>query len=436
MEWYITGGLIVAAIVFLIMFGIPVAFAFLGVNLAVALVLMGGEIGLIQIVSNATTTLTKFTYAPIPLFIFMGSIFFHAGLANRVFETIDSLMGAVPGRLCYVGVAGGTAFSSLTGSTMANTSMLGSLLVPEMMKKGYSRQMSIGPILGTGGLATIIPPSTMAVLLASVAGLNVGSLLIAGLLPGLLLAALYSIAIYLQIRFKPESAPVYDVPKSSWQKKLRLLASNILPVGFIIFSVVGFIILGIATPTEAAAFGVGSSLIVAAVFKTLTWDALVKSLHSSAKITGMTLLIVLGSSTFSQLLSFSGASSGLVQAAAAIELTPYLILGVMFVVLLIMGMLMDPYSILLLVVPLFFPIANQLGFDLIWFALIVLMAMQMSMTTPPFGLLLFVMLGVAPEGTKFKHVVKAALPYLACDLLLVITLILFPVIALYLPGLW
>lgn len=435
MEWYITAMLIVGPIILLIMLGIPVAFAFLGVNLIASIFLMGGEIGMVQIVSNASTTLTKFTYAPIPLFIFMGSIFFHAGLANRVFETIDALLGAVPGRLCYVAVAGGTAFSSLTGSTMANTSMLGSLLVPEMMRKGYSRHMSIGPILGTGGLATIIPPSTMAVLLASVAGLNVGALLVAGLLPGLLLAVLYCIAIYLQIRIKPDSAPSYDVEKRTLSTKIRLFFANLLPISLIIFSVVGFIIFGITTPTEAAAFGVLSTLIVAIAYRSLSFRAVKKALESSAKITAMTLLIVLGSSTFSQVLAYSGASAGLVAAAAGLDISPYMLLGAMFAVLLIMGMLMDPYSILLLVVPLFFPIASQFGFDLIWFALIVLMAMQMSMTTPPFGLLLFVMMAVGPKGTRFSHVVKGALPYLACDLILVILLILFPVIALFLPSL-
>ena len=435
MEWYLTGGLIVAPIVFLILAGVPVAFAFLGVNLIAAFMFMGGGGGLEQVISNATTTLTSFTLAPIPLFVLMGSMFFHAGLANRVFEAIDAVLGAVPGRLCYVTVAGGTAFASLTGSTMANTSMLGSLLVPEMMKRGYSRYMSIGPIIGTGGLATIIPPSTMAVILASVSGLNVGALLVAGLLPGVILALLYIFAIAMQIVFLPGSTPSYDVPTTSFSEKLKLFSVNILPMGFLVFWGVGFIILGVTTPTEAAAFGVLSTGIVAVLFRSLSWSAMKKSLGSTTRITGMALLIILGSSTFSQLLAFSGASAGLVQAASELDLSPYLMLSLMFVTLILLGMLMDPYSILLLTVPLFFPLADQMGFDLVWFALIVLLAMEMSMTTPPFGLLLFLMMGVGPKGTTFGHVVRAALPYLACDLALVIILTFFPSVALYLPSL-
>ena len=206
-------------------------------------------------------------------------------------------------------------------------------------------------------------------------------------------------------------------------------------MGFIVFCVVGFIILGVTTPTEAAAFGVLSTGIVAVLFRSLSWSAMKKSLGSTTRITGMALLIILGSSTFSQLLAFSGASAGLVQAASELDLSPYLMLSLMFVTLILLGMLMDPYSILLLTVPLFFPLADQMGFDLVWFALIVLLAMEMSMTTPPFGLLLFLMMGVGPKGTTFGHVVRAALPYLACDLALVIILTFFPSVALYLPSL-
>lgn len=172
--------------------GVPVAFAFMASNIAGALVFFGGSAALIQVVDNSTSLITRFQLAPVPFFIFMGSVFFYSGLAVRVFDALDKLLGRVPGRLCYLTVAGGTAFSTLTGSSMANTAMLGSLMVPEMEKRGYHWKMSLGPILGTGGLAMIIPPSTLGVLLASLAGVDVGQFLIAGILPGFVLAGLYT----------------------------------------------------------------------------------------------------------------------------------------------------------------------------------------------------------------------------------------------------
>jgi tripartite ATP-independent transporter DctM subunit len=435
MEWYDAGLLLIGSIVFLMAIGVPVAFAFMMTNVMGIFVFSNGWSNLIQIVDNSTSLITSFTLAPIPMFILMGSLFFHTGLAIRVFDALDTLLGRLPGRLCYLTVIGGSLFSTLTGSSMANTAMLGSLLVPEMRRRGYNGRMSMGPILGTGGLAMIIPPSSLAVLLASIANVDVGQLLVAGLLPGFLLAGLYAGMITLQLRINPEAAPTYDVEPSTLSEKLYQVCVNILPMGLVVFLVIGFIVFGWATPSESASFGVLGVVILAVLFKKLTWISIRTSLMGTVRTAGMVFFILMNSTVFSQLLALSGASQGMLDFATGFDVGPYVVLTIMFCVLLLLGMFMDPVSMMLITVPIFYPLAQSLGFDLIWFSLVVLIALEMSQTTPPFGLLLFIMLGMAPRGTTLIEVASAAAPFLLCDLILVLIMVFFPAVALYLPSL-
>ena len=216
--------------------------------------------------------------------------------------------------------------------------------------------------------------------------------------------------IYAQVRFDPAAAPSYDLPPVPMIVKLKLVALNVLPMGLVVFCVVGFIILGIATPSEAAAFGALGVLILAVVYRALTWDVLIKSLAGTVRVTGMSFLIIVGSSVFSQLLGFSGASAGLISWATSFQLPPTYMLLIMFGVLILLGMFMDAVSMIMLTTPIFIPLAKSLGFDLVWFGVIMLLSFEMGGTTPPFGLLLFVMMGVAPKGTTMGQVVLAALP--------------------------
>ena len=440
-EWYSIAGFLVGMIIVLMLLGLPVAFAFLTTNIIGAAIFMGdgtltgGLDAMPLIVSNAVDSVAIFALLPVPLFIIMGELFFHTGLAVRVFDALDRCFGRLPGRLSYITVAGGTIFATLSGSTMANTAMMGSLMVPEMTKRGYKGHMSMGPILGTGGLAMIIPPSALAVLLASLAEIDIGGLLIAGVIPGLILAVLYSVLIYGQVKLDPEAAPEYSVEPAPLKEIIWSLIVNVLPMGFIVFCVIGLIILGVATPTEAAGFGAFGVVILGVLFRVMTWDVLVKSFAGALRVTAMVLLIILASTTFSQLLAFTGASAGLIDWATKVDLSPLVVLLIMFGVLLILGMFMDQVSMMLLTVPIFFPLAESLQFDLVWFGLIMLLALEISLTTPPFGLLLFVMVAVAPKGTTLWQVAKAAAPYIGCALVVLVLLIIFPGLALYLPSL-
>ena len=435
MEWYWALATLIGMVIFFMALGVPVAFTFIITNIIGVLIFMGTTNGWVQIADNSTQLITRFTLGPVPMFIMMGALFFHTGLAIRVFDGLDVIFGKLPGRLCFLTVAGGSLFSTLTGSSMANTAMLGSLMVPEMQKRGYNWQMSMGPILGTGGLAMIIPPSALGVLLASVASIDVGKLLIAGFIPGFVLAGLYSLMILLQLKLNPESAPAYDVEMPSASERIKLVCGNILPMGIIVFMVVGFIILGWATPTEAAAFGVLGVIVVAAGFRVLSFESIRTATHATVKVAAMVFFIIMSSTVFSQLLAFSGASAGLLKWAISFGISKYWVLLLMFFILIALGMFMDATSMMLITVPIFFPLAEQLGFNLIWFGLFVLMTFEMAGTTPPFGLLLYVMLGVAPKGTTLYQVAASAFPFLVCDAILILLMVKWPMIALWLPGL-
>ena len=434
MEWFEALAVLLGVILVLMAIGMPVALAFLAANILGAWIFMGGERGVAQLLNNGFGSLTKYALMPIPLFLLMGEIFFYTGLGGRMFNAIDKLLGKLPGRLSYVTVLGGTAFSTLSGSSMGSTALLGSLMVPEMSRRGYKSYMSIGPILGTGGLAIIIPPSALAVLLATLAQIDVAALLLAGVIPGLILAGFYIATIWLQTKIDPNAAPAYDVPTMSVAEKIILLFREVVPMVGIMVVIIIMMIEGFVTPSEAAAFGALGVLLLAVIFKCLTLDALRKSISGALRVTLMAYLIVFGSATFSQLLAFSGASRGLVKWATSFDLAPLAMLMIMFAVLLLLGMFMEQISIMLLTVPIFFPLAQSLGFDLVWFALIMLLSLEISFTTPPFGLLLFVMKGVAPPGTTMREIYTSAFPCIGCSLVLVALLIAFPDLALWLPS--
>ncbi|MFT5134164.1 MAG: tripartite ATP-independent transporter DctM subunit [Gammaproteobacteria bacterium] len=433
--WFVAFALMLVITIFLIALGLPVAFAFLTADIVGVMLFMGGDAGLAQLVRTAANALTKFALVPVPLFLIMGELFFHTGLGFRAFNALDKLLGRLPGRLSFVTIGGGTLFAALSGSSMASTALLGTLMVPEMSKRGYKNRLSIGPILGVGGLAILIPPSALAVLLGSLAHINIGMLLVAGIMPGLLLALLYTLYIVITIRLDPDAAPAYDVEETPFKQKLLLLLRDVLPMGFIVFLVVGMIILGWATPTESAACGVAGVIILAACKGCLTFDALVKSFLGATRVTVMMFMIILGASTFSKVLAFSGATTGLVTWVSTLALTPIAALLTMFIIMLLMGAFMEQLSMMMLTLPIFVPLAHFYGFDLIWFGVIVLLALEMSLTMPPMGLLLFVMKGVAPPGTRLQDIWRAAIPFMACAAILLVLLIFFPEIALWLPNL-
>jgi tripartite ATP-independent transporter DctM subunit len=434
LAWYQVLALLIGMLLAFMALGMPVAFAFLAANLIGAWMFMGGEIGVQQLVRNAAESVQSFALLPIPLFILMGEIMFHTGVAGRAIDAIDRLIARVPGRLSLVAIVGGTIFASLSGSTIANTAMLSSTLLPEMYRRGYHSSIAIGPIVAVGGLAMLIPPSALAVLLGSVARIPIGELLVASIIPALIMATLFFAYVIVRCWRQPALAPAYEVARLSWRERILPFLTYVLPLMSIFVVVVGSIIGGLATPTESAALGAAAALAAAAGYRRLTWRNFVVSVRETLRFTVMTLFIIAGSITFSQILAFTQASDGFSSLIGGAGLSPLAVLLGMLAILLFLGCFMDQVSMMMITCPLFMPIAEQLGFDLVWFGVLMLMLLEIGLATPPFGLLLFVAKGASPQ-TSMREIIVSVLPFIAIAIGVVGLLIAFPALTLLLPRL-
>ena len=433
MDWPFALLLLLGTLVALMALGLPVAFAFFGVNIIGALIFLGGEAGLSQLVRNSMASLTTFSLAPIPLFLLMGEILFHTGVAMRAIDAVDKAIARVPGRLSVVSVVGGTMFSSLSGSTLANTAVLGKLLLPDMLRRGYHPSMAMGPIMATGGIAMLIPPSALAVLLGSLATISITKLLIAGIVPGIMMSVLFLTYVVGRCALDPGLAPTYDVAKLSFRERAVPILVYVVPLFGIFAAVVGSILAGWATPTESAAIGCVASTIAAAAYRSLSLNALITSLRETAKVAVMILFIIVASVTFSQILAFSGATNGLLALIVSFGATKAVILLSMLLVLLLLGAFMDQVSMIMITVPFFIPLAQQIDIDLLWLGVLMLIVMEISFTTPPFGLLIFVMKGVAPPWITLRQIYAAALPFIGLELIVLVLIVVFPALATWLP---
>lgn len=439
MEWFIALGLMLGLLTFLMALSLPVGFAFLGVNVVGALIFLGGDAGLSQLVRNATVSLTNFALVPIPLFLLMGEILFHSGLAFKAIEATNRLISRVPGRLAIVTVAGGTMFSTLSGSSVANTAMLGSTLLPDMLQRGYHPSIAMGPIMATGGIAMLIPPSALAVLLGSLAGVSISQLLIAGIIPGIMMAVIFLCYILLRCTINPKLAPEdpaeveLESALLSWDR-IGPFITYVIPLLGIFIVVVGSMLLGWASPTEAAAIGCLAALVAALAYRKLTWQSITLALMETVKIAVMIMFIIVASTTFSQILSFSGATRGILELLNGLDISALMLVLVMLGILLVLGAFMDQISMIMVTLPFFIPLVSLSGIEPLWFAVLMLICMEISFMTPPFGLLIFVMKGVAPSGISLGQIYSAAAPFVGLQLVVLTILLIWPAITLWLPG--
>ena len=434
MEWSTALLLMLGGYLLLMALSLPVAFAFFGINLVGAVVFLGGDAGLMQFVRNSKAALTTVTLAPIPLFLLMGEILFHVGLAARAIEAIERLIKRVPGRLALVSIGSGTVFATLSGSTLANTAVLGSMLMPDMMKRGYHPTMAMGPIMGVGGIAMLIPPSALAVLLGSLAEIPITHLLVAGIIPGFLMSVAFLSYVVGRSMYNPALAPAYDVVEYTLWERWRPFLVNVVPLLGIFVVVVGSIMGGFASPTESAALGCTASVLAAVAYRTFSWRSLVKALTETAKITVMILFIIGASITFSQILTFSGASAGLLELVESIGISELTVLLGMILLLLMMGAFMDQISMMMITLPFYMPVAAVLGIDTVWLGILMLIVMEIGLITPPFGLILYVMKGVAPQSITLKQVWFAAVPFIVIEVAVLLLILIVPGLATWLPG--
>ena len=434
MEWWLILLLIIGSLLVLMFMGMPVAFCFILINIVGVSIFWGTELGLRQLVISMFQSVIRFNLLPISLFVLMGELLFNSRLAPLMLDALDSWLGRLPGRLGLLAIGGGTLFGTLCGNALASNAMLGEVLVPEMEKRGYKKVMSLGPIIGSGGLAVMIPPSTLAVFLASLTDASVGGLLLAGIAPGLVMAILYATYTITRSYLQPSLAPSYGVTPPPLLTKVMLTVKNVLPVAFIILAVTGVIFLGVATPTEAAATGCLATFILVAAYGRLNWQVLKTCCFGTVTVTGMLLFIMTGTVAFSQIIAYSGASRELAQFAVSFPLPTVGLVAIMIALLIIMGMFMGVVSMVMITMPIFMPVIRSLGIDVLWFSVLVLLTMEMGGTSPPFGLNLFVMKGVAPRDTTMGDIYRAALPYLYCDAIVMALMIVFPILPLWIPS--
>ena len=434
MDWWLALLVILGSLFALMITGLPVAFCFLILITIGAFFFWRGEAGLAQLVFGLKEAVASYNLLPIPLFILMGAVMFHSGVAPNMITAVDKWLGRMPGRLGLLAVGAGTIFATLSGSSSASVALLSSTLVPEMEKRGYKKPMSLGPILGSGGLAFLIPPSGFAVFIAILAEVSVGDVLIAIIFPGLLMAALYATYIIGRSQLQPYLAPPYETAHVTLSQKLIATAIYILPLGLIVFLVIGVMLMGWATPSEAAATGAFGTFILAACYRKLNWQAVKKAVGSTFEITVMLLLIIAAAKVYSQILATSGASRGLIMFATDLPLAPIVLVIAMQILVIIMGMFMNEGAITLICIPLFVPVVRALGFDPVWFVVMFLIGIEMAGTSPPFGLLLFIMQRMAPPGTTFGDLARAAVPFLVCDTIAITLILVFPPMTLWLPS--
>jgi tripartite ATP-independent transporter DctM subunit len=415
--------------------GLPVAIAFLAINLAGAAIFLGGDAGMMQLARNSVQSVTSFALTPIPLFILMGEVLFHTGLAVKVIDGVERLIRQVPGRLAVIAVVAGTVFSAISGSTIATTAMLGSLMLPVMLARGYHPTLATGPIMAIGAVDMLIPPSALTVLLGSLSGISISKLLVGGIVPGLILSVIFVGYIVLRVRLNPELAPKTAIEEHHGWRRFQPFLQYVLPLVSIFVVVVGAMIAGWATPTECAALGAFATLLLALLYRALTFDNLVKALRGTAGISGMILFIIVGATTFSQILSFSGASNGLAQAITSFGLPPLAVVAGMMLFLIFLGVFVEQVSMMMIALPIFMPIVQQMGIDLVWFGVMFLVCMQLGLLMPPHGLLLMTMKGVAPPQVTMMHIFRAVTPFLLISIAVLVLVFFVPAVATWLPGL-
>ena len=426
MEWYVVLAILFGALMLVLLAGLPVAFGFMLINVVGLVIVFGGR-GLNLIAPSAATSIASFSLTPLPMFILMGELLARSGIATLTLDAVDKWIGRIPGRLSVVTVTGGAAFGAMSGSSLASTALLGTTLGPEMDRRGYRPPMSIAAILGAAGLDPLIPPSILAVLLAVQAEVSVGSLLLMATSAGIVLGILLNGYFVLRAVAQPSLAPRYDPPPTSLRERIAALR-HVALVGILIFVVLGLIMTGTATPSETAALGAVAAAIAVVAYRRFSWDLLRQVSKSTATTSGMVLFIFVGSTAYSQLLAASGAGTGFVQFVAELTVDPRLIALAFVGIVFILGLFIDAISIMLIAVPLFMPVIDLLGLDPLWFALLVLMSINIGALTPPMGLQLFVLKGVRPDiplGTIFRSV----WPIVALMWVAILIFFLFPDLA-------
>jgi tripartite ATP-independent transporter DctM subunit len=435
MTWWValTGG--VGLLLFLLLLGVPIFVAFLILNVTGILVILGPS-GFGMFANSIYATGTISALAAVPLFILMGEILFRSGAMEVLFDSMDRLVGRIRGRQYVLCILLSAILGALSGAAMAVAGLLGRSLFPTMLGRGYDKHMSAGTILAGASLDPIIPPSVLAILIATIAQISTGKLLIAGIVPGLLLTLMFLGYTLIRLRINPSLAPdiAADAVDRRNQDSVLMALGKMLPSVFIFFLVMGLVMLGVATPTESAATGVFGALVLAYGYKRLSWQLIKEALISAVTVASLLLLVMCCAVMFSQLLTLTGAARKLGEIVVELKLSGALMLFVMMLVPFILFMFLDQVALMLVLIPIYNPLLKVYGFDEIWFYTLFLVTATVGGLTPPFGYTLFALKSAAPT-VPMTDIFKAAWPFVWIIVLGIFIMAFFPGIVTFLPNL-
>jgi len=420
-----------------LLIGFPVPFVMLGISLIVGVLGVGHGFFNMMIL-RVFETMENYILVAIILFVYMGIMLERSGAAERLFSSTHILLGRLRGGLALTVVAVCTIMAAATGIMGAPVIVMGLFALPEMLKKGYDKALSSGTICAGGTLGILIPPSVMLVVYGPMAGVSVGKLFMAAIIPGLILSILYATYIIARCALNPELGPALPVEQRDFSagKKFIMAATSMAPTLLLIFAVLGTIFFGVAAPTEAAAVGAFASVILALFYRRLNWDSFKESIYQTLRVSSMIMLIVAAAFVFTGTFMLVGGGSLVKEILLGLPVGKWGILSIMMAAFFFFGLFMEWVGIVPILVPIFTPVISELGFDPLWAAMLFCVTMQTSFLTPPMAPALFYLKGVAPKGVDFgRHIVGGTLPYIGLQLLGVALVALFPQLTLWLPGL-
>ena len=377
---------------------------------------------------------TSFTLMAIPLFIFMSTILIESGISNGLYNAIAKWFRWLPGGMAVASEVACSIFSAVSGSSLATAAAIGRTAIPEMENRGYDRRLSAGCVAAGGTLGLLIPPSTAFIIYGTIMETSIGQLFIAGIIPGVLLTLVFILYIVLKALINPASAPK-DTSALSWKERFVAL-KDLLPVFILLTVVLGVIYTGFATPTEAAGIGAFGSLLIAATYKLLNIRIIKKSLELAIRTSSMIFLILIGALILSRIVTFLNIPQAFIEFLNTLNISPWVVFFWVCVLYFVMGCMLDAISIMTITLPIIGPMIINLGFDPIWFGVVMVLLIEVGLITPPIGLNLFVIHGIVDEtGGSFEDVVIGSIPFVILLILFIVLISFFPKLATWLPGL-
>ncbi|MFW6287056.1 MAG: TRAP transporter large permease [Candidatus Sumerlaeota bacterium] len=428
LTWGILGCIV---LLILLMSSMPVAFAMAVVGLLGFACVTNPNAAMALVTTDLYDTISNKSLTVIPLFILMGQVAFHAGISRRLYDAAYKWFGSLPGGMAMATIGACTGFGAICGSGPATSATMAAVALPEMKRFKYNMELAAGSVAAGGSLGMLIPPSVVFIVYAIMAEQSVGELFLAGILPGLLIAGLFCLTIFINCIRRPELGP--PGPKTSIKDKLLALG-GILETALLFLLVIGGMFLGFFTPTEAAAVGAFGSLMIALAKRRLSFKMLSRSLRETVRTSCMVMIIVAGATMFSHFLAITQIPMRLADWLSNLPLPAVLVMGMIILFYLLAGCFVDALALVLLTITIFQPVVQGLGFDLVWFGVIIVVVTQMGVITPPVGVCAYIVTGIAPD-VPLQTVFKGALPFLAALIVAAILLIAFPQISLWLPQL-